>query len=117
MHQQLVVCRRRVAALLAHVQLVAALLVGVLQCDAVDLLHVRLQRAALRESLVAEVALVRTHSCVSADVSLQVECVVEAFAAEAAEVPLGLVVAFDVTVQHPLELEGLLTDLADQRWG
>lgn len=45
--------------------------------------------------------------------SLQVECVVEAFAAEAAEVPLGLVVAFDVTVQHPLELEGLLTDLRE----
>lgn len=47
------------AALLADVQLVAPLLVGVLQGDAVDLLHVGLQGAALGEGLVAERALVR----------------------------------------------------------
>lgn len=62
--QQLVLSSRRVAALLADVQLVASLLVGVLQGDAVDLLHVGLQGAALGEGLVAEVALVRTDSCV-----------------------------------------------------
>lgn len=60
--QQLVLGSRRVPALLAHVQLVASLLVGVLQRDAVDLLHVGLQRAALGEGLVAEGALVRTHT-------------------------------------------------------
>lgn len=46
-----------------------------------------------------------------AHVSLEVEGVVEAFAAEAAQVPLRLVVALHVSVQHPLELEGLLADL------
>lgn len=60
--QQLVLRGRRVAALLAHVQLVAPLLVGVLERDAVDLLHVRLQGAALGERLVAERALVRAHA-------------------------------------------------------
>lgn len=64
MDKQRVLSCRCVAALLAHVQLVASLLVGVLQGDAVDLLHVRLQRAALGEGLVAEVALVWTDACV-----------------------------------------------------
>lgn len=58
------------AALLAHVQLVAALLVGVLQRDAVDLLHVGLQGAALRERLVAQRALVRAHAWKKENVSL-----------------------------------------------
>lgn len=64
MDEQRILSCRRVAALLAHVQLVASLLVGVLQGDAVDLLHVGLQRAALGEGLVAEVALVWTDACV-----------------------------------------------------
>lgn len=63
MDEQLVLSCRRVAALLADVQLVAPLLVGVLQGDAVDLLHVGLQGAALGEGLVAEAALVRTDAC------------------------------------------------------
>lgn len=53
----------RVAAVLAHVQLVPPLLVGVLLLHAVDLLQVRLQRAALREGLVANLTLVRTNPC------------------------------------------------------
>lgn len=52
-----------VAALLAHVQLVAPLFVGVLQGDAVDLLHVGLQGAALGEGLVAQAALVGADAC------------------------------------------------------
>lgn len=48
------------AALLAHVQLVAALLVGVCLGDAVDLLHMGFQRAALGEGLLTEGALVWT---------------------------------------------------------
>lgn len=63
MSQQLVLSSRRVAALLADVQLVASLLVGVLLGDAVDLLHVGLQGAALGEGLLAEGALVWTDSC------------------------------------------------------
>lgn len=96
--EQLVLSSRRVAALLADVQLVASLLVGVLQGDAVDLLHVGLQGAALGEGLVAEVALVWTDACMRAYVSFEVEGVVEAFAAEAAEMPLCLIVTLDVSV-------------------
>lgn len=51
------------ATLLAHVQLATALLIGVLLGDAVDLLHVRLQRAALSEGLLAQVTLVRPNTC------------------------------------------------------
>lgn len=112
--QQLVLRGGRVPALLAHVQLVAALLVGVFERDRVDFLHVGFQGAALGEGLVTQSALVRTHACVSADVSLQVERVVEAFPAEAAQMPLRFIVTFKVTIQHALELERLLTNLADK---
>lgn len=61
--QQLVLSSCCVSAFFAHVQLVASLLVGVLQGDAVDLLHVGLQGAALGEGLLTEGALVRTDSC------------------------------------------------------
>lgn len=61
--EQLFLSPRRVAAFLTHVELVAALLVGVCLGDAVDLLHVGLQWAALGEGLLAEGALVRTDSC------------------------------------------------------
>lgn len=115
MDEQRILSCRRVAALLAHVQLVASLLVGVLQGDAVDLLHVGLQRAALGEGLVAEVALVWTDACMCAHMSFEVEGVVEAFAAEATQVSLCLVVTLDVSVQHPLVLESLLADLAHER--
>lgn len=148
--QQRVLSRRREAALLADVQLVAPLLVGVLLGDAVDLLHVGLQGAALGEGLVAERALVgpdaclenargvgeaggykesrsgircvcvcvrmkkkgeRVVTCVRADVSLEVKGVVEALPAEAAQVPLGVVVALEMPVQHALVREGLLANL------
>ena len=38
-------------------------------------------------------------------VSLQIKCVVETFATECAEVPLGVAVALHVPVQQPLEGE------------
>lgn len=98
MDHQLVLSSRREAALLADVQLVASLLVGVLLRDAVDLLHVGLQGAALGEGLFAEGALVGTDSCMRAYVSLEVEGVVEAFAAEAAQVSLGVVVTLEMSV-------------------
>lgn len=46
-----------------------------------------------------------------AHVSFEVEGVIEAFAAEAAQVSLCVVVTLDVSVQHPLVLESLLADL------
>lgn len=53
----------RAATLLAHVQLGPPLLVRVLLLHAVDLLEMRLQRAALREGLVTQAALVGPHAC------------------------------------------------------
>lgn len=50
-----------------------------------------------------------------ADVALEVEGVVEAFPAEAAQMPLGLVVALDVSVEHALVMEGLLTNLHEAK--
>lgn len=52
-----------VTAILAHKDLGASLPVGVLLVDAVDLPHVRLQRAALREGFLAELTLVRADAC------------------------------------------------------
>lgn len=53
----------RAATLLAHVQLGPPLLVRVLLLHAVYLLEVGLQRAALREGLVAQAAFVGPHAC------------------------------------------------------
>ena len=52
-----------IAAVLADVQLVPALLVGVLLLHAMDLLQVGLQRAALGEGLVADVTFVGANAC------------------------------------------------------
>lgn len=46
-------------------------------------------------------------TCMRADVPLQVEGVVEALAAEGAQVPLHLVVALEVPVEHALQAEAL----------
>lgn len=96
-----------VAAVLADVQLVPALLVGVLLLHPVDFLQVGLQGAALGEGLVADITLVGANACMRADVPLQVEGVVEALAAEGAQVPLHLVVALEVPVEHALQAEAL----------
>lgn len=44
-------------------------------------------------------------------VSFEVKRIVEALATEAAQVPLGLIVTLDMSVQHPLVVEGLLANL------
>ena len=54
---------RRVTAFLTHVRLLASLLVAVAVGDVVHLLAVRLQRAALRERLFTQVALVGADTC------------------------------------------------------
>lgn len=54
---------RCAATLLTHVELGPALLVRVLLLHAMDLLEVRLQRAALGEGLVTQTALVGPHTC------------------------------------------------------
>lgn len=192
---------RRAATLLTHVQLGPPLLVRVLLLHAMDLLEMRLQRAALREGLVTQAALVGPHACreesagcqgadrspvssfpttarpghltlgernrgglsrlqlpegpnrlaeggfrpssrtplpgcgsptrqgleeltappqgapltgVGADVSLQVECVIEALPTVGAQVPLDVVVTLHVAIQHALVGEGLLADVASE---
>ena len=51
-------------------------------------------------------------TCVRAHVPLEVEGVVEALAAEAAQVPLHLAVALEVPVEHALQAEGLAAQVA-----
>lgn len=53
----------RAATLLTHVQLGPPLLVCILLLHAMDLLEMRLQRAALREGLVTQAAFVGPHAC------------------------------------------------------
>lgn len=92
----------------------ATLLVGILVLDAVHFEAVRLQRAALRERLLTEIAFVGADAGVGSRVSLQVEGVVEALAAERAEISLHVRVAFHVSVQQALESEVLRADPADE---
>lgn len=54
---------RCAATLLTHIQLGPALLICILLLHTVDLLEVRLQRAALGEGLVTQTALVGPHTC------------------------------------------------------
>lgn len=143
-----------VAALLAHVDLGTALLVGVAVLHAVDLEAVGLQGAALGERLLAQVALVGPHTCsgrkanpryslffrvkkkklcinlilnifesfpcserltgVSSGVAFEIEGIVEAFAAEGAQVALDVRVALHVAVQEPLQAEGLRAHAAHE---
>lgn len=52
------------------------------------------------------------HTCVCADMPLEVEGVIEALATERAKMPFLFAVALQVPVEHPLELEHLLAHLA-----
>lgn len=72
-----------------------------------DFEAVGLERAPLREGLLAEVALVGPHARVRPRVPLQVEGVIEPFPAEGAEVPLDVGVALHVSVEQPLQREAL----------
>jgi len=56
----------------------------------------------------------RGFTCVRAHVSLEVEGVVEALVAEGAQVPLGVVVTLQMSVQHPLVRERLLANLREE---
>lgn len=51
-------------------------------------------------------------TCVRAHMPLEVEGVVEALSAEAAQVPLHLAVALEVPVEHALQTEGLAAQVA-----
>jgi len=53
----------------------------------------------------------------SSGVSLQIEGVVESLPTEGAEVPLGVTVALHVSVEQPLQGEGLPTDTTGELAG
>merc|ERR1719336_1190094 len=93
---------RRVPAVLTHVHLRASLFVVILVRHPVHLQAVALQGAALGEGFLTKIAFVRSDTCVSSCVSLQVESVVESLAAEGAEVSLDVAVALHVSVQKSL---------------
>lgn len=104
-----------IATFFTYVNLWSALLVGEPMRNSVHLQRVRLERTALSERLLAMLTLVRPHAAVGADVSLEVEGVVEALAAVGARVALDVRVALHVPVQESLEAELLAADRALER--
>lgn len=81
---------------------------------AMNLEAVRLQRAALREALLAQVALVRTHAGVGARVTLQIEGIVEALATEGAQIALDFRVTLHVAIQQALQRERFQTNATNE---
>lgn len=82
--------------------------------NAMHLLAVRLEGTALREALLAEIALVRPDARVGARVALEVEGVVESLAAERAQIPLDVRVTLHVPIEQALQRECLHADAADE---
>lgn len=80
----------------------------------VHLLAMRLEGAALREALLAQIALVGPHPGVGARVALQIEGVVEPLAAEGAQIPLDVRVALHVPIEQTLQRECLHADAANE---
>lgn len=81
--------------------------VRVLMLNAVHFLTVTLQRASLREALLAKEALVRPYACVRPRVPLQIKRVIETLPAECAEITLHVTVTLHVAVQEPLKTKVL----------
>lgn len=91
-----------------------SLLVSILMLHTVHLLAMRLEGAALREALLAQIALVGPHPSVGARVALQIEGVVEPFATEGAQIPLDVRVALHVPIEQALQRERLHADAANE---
>jgi len=104
-----------IATLFAHIDLVSPLFVRVIVCDAVHLQCVRFQRTPLRKRLVTVIAFVRTHTGMSASMSLQIKGIVETLAAECAQISLDITVTLQVSVKQTCEIEFLATYLTFQR--
>jgi len=64
-----------------------------------------LKRTSLSEGFLTKITLIGSYACMGSRVPLQIKCVVETFATECAEVPLGVAVALHMPVQQPLEGE------------
>jgi len=86
-----------------------SLLVCILMLNTMNLLTMTLQRASLRETLLAEEAFVWAHSCMRPCVPLQIERIIEAFSAECTKVTLHVTVTLHVAIQESLKTEVLAT--------
>ena len=82
-----------------------------------DFEAVAFERTPLCETLLAKVAFIGSDSCVRPRMPLKVEGVVEAFAAESAEVSFHVAVALHVAVQQSLEAKVLAADAAGKPVG
>lgn len=87
---------------------------------------VRLERTSLSERLLTQITFVRSNTCMSSGMSLQIEGIVEALSAEGAQVSFDVRVTFHVTVEETLQIEAFTAnvtselvvafDLFDRRW-
>lgn len=96
-----------VAALFTDVHLCATFLVSILMLHTMYFQTMGLQRTALSKRFFTQVAFVGPDARVRSRVPLQIEGVIEALAAEGAEVPLHVAVTLHVAVEQPLQREAL----------
>jgi len=101
-------------AVFADVNLVSSLLVSERWLHPMNLVLVAFQRAALRKALVALRALVWLHSSMGANVTLEIERIVESFSAKVAFVLLEGQMIPSMTIQHSDVLEGLSAKIAGE---
>jgi len=85
--------------------------------NTMHLLAVTLQRAALRETLLAKKALVRSHTCMRPRMPLEVKCIVEALPAERTQITLYVTMTLHVTIKKSLKTEVLAAHTAGKAIG
>lgn len=85
--------------------------------NAMHLLAMTLQRAALRETLFAKEALVRSHTCMRPRMPLEVERIIEALSAERTQITLHVTMTLHVTIKKSLKTEVLAAYAAGKAIG
>lgn len=96
------------------VYLSTSFFICILMLNAVNFYAVTLQGTPLREALLAQIALIRSHARVRPCMPLEVERVVEALAAKCAEITLHVAVTLHVTIEKPLQIEIFAADAASE---
>lgn len=94
-----------VTMIMNHTYLCATLFVCILMLNTVHFQAVWFEWATLCERFLAEIAFVWPNAGVCAGVSLQIECIVESFAAERAQIAFDIRMTFHVAVEQSLQLE------------
>lgn len=98
---------RCLSTIFADVEFVSTDLVSEALLMSVNFALMRFETATLSECFVALVAFERTNTRVRACVSLQIECIVESFAAERAEIPFELTMILQMAIEKTLQFERL----------